>query len=241
MEEDQEAFEKHFTKGMAKLVDGWGDFYDIPDALRPTIDLAKDDAIQSTSMCAGALLAWPVHDMLTYLTQWFTESPIEKHMFLALFVRSLYEGLHVSISCESYSQEPRQIWPFSWGIGLDDAYDKISLKPQASIGDYRVDFLLTFSTVAILVPKPGESPPEIHVEAHAVVECDGHEWHEKTKEQARRDKQRDRLLQSFGYPVLRFAGSEIWADAMACAATVVEFLRGEARRDVDERKKDLRS
>mgnify|MGYP003580046510 CR=1 FL=1 len=57
-----------------------------------------------------------------------------------------------------------------------------------------------------------------------IVECDGHEFHERTKQQARRDKQRDRFFQSIGYKVLRFTGSEIWADPDECASEIIEQL-----------------
>lgn len=49
-----------------------------------------------------------------------------------------------------------------------------------------------------------------------VVECDGHDFHEKTKEQAKRDKSRDRDLQAAGITVLRFTGSEIYNDINQC-------------------------
>lgn len=49
------------------------------------------------------------------------------------------------------------------------------------------------------------------------VECDGHEFHEKTKTQARHDKQRERALIKEGYTVVRFTGSEIYADPHKCA------------------------
>lgn len=41
------------------------------------------------------------------------------------------------------------------------------------------------------------------------IECDGHEFHEKTKEQAAKDKKRDREFQKEGYVILRYSGSEI--------------------------------
>lgn len=50
-----------------------------------------------------------------------------------------------------------------------------------------------------------------------VVECDGHDFHERTKEQAMRDRRRDREMQSAGFKVFRFTGSEIHRDAFACA------------------------
>lgn len=52
------------------------------------------------------------------------------------------------------------------------------------------------------------------------IECDGHEFHERTKEQAARDKSRDRALQAAGWRVLRFTGSEIFADPGKCASEV---------------------
>lgn len=56
------------------------------------------------------------------------------------------------------------------------------------------------------------------------IECDGHDFHERTKAQAARDKRRDRDLQGGGHPVLRFTGSEIYKDPLYCAAQVSEFV-----------------
>ena len=41
------------------------------------------------------------------------------------------------------------------------------------------------------------------------IECDGHDFHEKTKEQAQKDKEKDRILQANGWLIARFTGSEI--------------------------------
>lgn len=69
----------------------------------------------------------------------------------------------------------------------------IKLKKAA----YRADFLVVGSDLD-------------GVEKRVVVECDGHEFHEKTKEQAAKDKRRDRDLVAAGYIVLHFTGSEIY-------------------------------
>lgn len=81
---------------------------------------------------------------------------------------------------------------------------------QAPVGSYKADFLAWFS----------------HGKHHAgvVIECDGHEFHERTKEQAGRDKKRDREIVGHGYPVLRFTGTEIFKDPMGCAAQVRDVL-----------------
>jgi very-short-patch-repair endonuclease len=56
------------------------------------------------------------------------------------------------------------------------------------------------------------------------VECDGHDFHERTKEQAERDRRRDRDLQTEGWRVLRFTGSEIHRSAAGCAAQVADAI-----------------
>lgn len=61
-------------------------------------------------------------------------------------------------------------------------------------------------------PEHGFGPPRFML----AVELDGHDFHERTKEQAQRDKARDRALAAAGYRVLRFTGSEVWRDAGNC-------------------------
>lgn len=110
---------------------------------------------------------------------------------------------------------------------LDNALDRIESFPrfyssivgtQVRIADYRVDFLLIMR---------GESGAR----AGVVIECDGHDYHERTPKQAARDRRRDRQLQALGYRVMRFTGSEICRDPFACADEVwkvwMEFQESE--------------
>jgi very-short-patch-repair endonuclease len=53
------------------------------------------------------------------------------------------------------------------------------------------------------------------------------DYHERTKEQAMRDRERDRHLQSFGFLVYRCTGREIWEDVFTCATQVVGSLESE--------------
>lgn len=63
------------------------------------------------------------------------------------------------------------------------------------------------------------------------VECDGHAFHELTKEQAHRDKQRDRDLQAMGYRVARFTGSELWDRnrTVAASSSLASIIDGIAK------------
>ena len=82
---------------------------------------------------------------------------------------------------------------------IQDSYGLIlNFKPQAKVDNYRLDFCLC-----------GRCGYELE---HVAIECDGHNFHEKTKEQAKHDKERDRYLTKKGYKILRFTGSEIYND-----------------------------
>lgn len=86
--------------------------------------------------------------------------------------------------------------------------------PQVPImgGKYRVDFLVCGYLF--------EAKQWIDL----VIECDGHDFHERTKEQAARDRSRDRAMMAGGYHVMRFTGSEIYRNSDRCIAEVENFL-----------------
>jgi len=56
------------------------------------------------------------------------------------------------------------------------------------------------------------------------IELDGHDFHEKTYDQVRRDKQREWAIVRQGITVLRFSGSEVVRNARKCVAEVITFL-----------------
>ncbi len=88
---------------------------------------------------------------------------------------------------------------------------KVTMVQQAPIGQYTADFLLG------VTDKKG-------VRHSIVVEADGHAYHERTKEQAAHDRARDRFMTMKDYRVLRFTGSEIWANPFACAEQIFSQL-----------------
>ena len=77
----------------------------------------------------------------------------------------------------------------------------IRLAQQVSIEDVRVDFTLCH--------------PESRT--RVVIECDGHDFHDGDRQQAQKDKGRDRRLVSLGWVVLRFTGRELHRDPLKCA------------------------
>lgn len=61
-----------------------------------------------------------------------------------------------------------------------------------------------------------------------VIECDGHEFHQKTKEQVKRDNERTRNLILCGYTVIRFSGTEIFHNSWKCAQEIKKIIQERA-------------
>ena len=85
---------------------------------------------------------------------------------------------------------------------LDKDEYGFSFMPQVKVSSYRVDFL-------VFIRHKGGT-------RRLAIECDGHVFHEKTKEQAQRDKKRDRDLLLAGVQTIRFTGSELFKDPAGC-------------------------
>lgn len=106
----------------------------------------------------------------------------------------------------SESMTPIERLALVW-LGTVFAKGSVKLAIQEPVGEYRVDFMVA-------------SP-----RASVVVECDGHEFHEKTKEQASRDKLRDRAIQMAGHRVFRYSGADIYNRPWLPASEVATYFR----------------
>lgn len=88
----------------------------------------------------------------------------------------------------------------------------MKLETQKKIGNYRCDFYLEH--------KVKKTDKLIKI----VIECDGHEWHEKSKKQAAHDKKRDRYMVLQGYTILRYTGSEITNNPETVIEDIVNLI-----------------
>ena len=57
-----------------------------------------------------------------------------------------------------------------------------------------------------------------------IIEVDGHEFHQKTKEQVERDNERTRKLQIAGYEIIKFSGTEVYRKPNKCIDTLFEII-----------------
>jgi very-short-patch-repair endonuclease len=91
----------------------------------------------------------------------------------------------------------------------------LTITPQSQVGRYRIDFDVSFD------PLEASCGGEFHV----YIECDGHEYHERTKEQAARDRRKDRMFAAYHAPLLRFTGAEIVNDLNGCVEEIGRVLK----------------
>lgn len=61
-------------------------------------------------------------------------------------------------------------------------------------------------------------------EIDIIVECDGHDFHEKTKKQVAYNNEREYAIKKAGYDILRFSGSQIYENPFKCANDIFDYL-----------------
>ena len=137
-------------------------------------------------------------------------SPIERRLFLALLV----VGRHLDALSTSVEVIGHYTKVDLNRYGYDEPH--VSVIPQHDIDDHRVDFLIEYAQE--YWPRMSNRNPEPRCAlASLIIECDGHEFHDRTKEQASNDRARDRKLKKLGYEVFRYTGSDIYGDPFKCA------------------------
>ena len=141
------------------------------------------------------------------------DSEIERLLFAALWLKIGLRQSDLENLIGDADAEELNRWR-----GVKEARLWLFVMPQVQLEMGRVDFLFHAQT------KDGSGYRQL------IVECDGHEFHERTKVQASRDKARDRAAVLNGAQIFRFTGSEIWRDPMACADQIIEW----ALQDISE-------
>jgi very-short-patch-repair endonuclease len=208
-------------KEVAELYEETPDWYQLwLEGMNNRSDLAHDMHFLTALRLKLSLQIMDRLDMFLTNALITVESPIEKYMLAGLVVA----GYEITDGVMLVPMGSPQ------GAFCHPILSELWIEPQAQIGEYRVDFLVTWYKLDFEVNIAGDGNiiPRGKKKWNVIVECDGHDYHEKTKEQARRDKKRDRELQKVGYSVFRFTGSEIWKDTLRCAREVLQFLEKQA-------------
>lgn len=145
------------------------------------------------------------------------QSEIERLMGVALWTRGCWTGRSTMLGVRSL----QELLELASRYRMVTDFMHVCIESQIEVGRYRLDFVVVgygFET----------GKPYL-----LGIECDGHDFHEKTKAQAARDKSRDRRMMSAGIPTLRFTGSEIWRDAGACAEEVFSYFQAKWQEELE--------
>lgn len=67
------------------------------------------------------------------------------------------------------------------------------------------------------------------IDFRLVIECDGHDYHHASKQQVRKDYERETALKMAGYDILRFTGSQIYDDPCGCADIIIDYILSKIR------------
>jgi very-short-patch-repair endonuclease len=149
-------------------------------------------------------------------------SPIEDRLYRSIIDEVVNGSVNVRL-CDCSSQLGATLSPRLFPDGVDYRLGKVYanrhddrhcdafLLRQVRAASYVLDFAL------FTMAYPGK-PTMLN------IECDGHEWHERTKQQASSDRARDRELLAMGIMVARFTGSDIFNYEERCAAEVLTIL-----------------
>lgn len=177
---------------------------------------------QACNIAAAGAINEVTRRMETYLP--FCESELEKTFLAALVTEAHYDNQICFPHRENFRGADWASRLFGDGFEnflhraiRDHGPTPTIVLMQVPIAEYRVDFLLYGISASC-----DDRSTWGHFKL--VVECDGHDFHEKTKAQAARDKQRDRKLMSMGYHIMRFTGSEMWKNPQQCVHEATGFV-----------------
>lgn len=190
---------------------------------------SDDDVKRALATVAHAAVMNLLHVLMPTLysdLEMKCESPIERQMFLGFVLHAIMNNYVVKVPFRRRGEREVSFGPpdvFTPPEGKDYSNGCLVLDPQAMIGNYRVDFSVSLTTEEEVTARDGRLT-YVPITRTVLVECDGHDFHERTKEQAAHDRKRDRLLQSVGYRVLRFTGSEIYRDVLGCVDEVMNLF-----------------
>ena len=132
-------------------------------------------------------------------------SPIEQYIFIAL---------HLTFGHNFYPEIDSHI------INGEHFYEGYSIHPQYELDNYRCDFMVSYiprMTKLEDCQRPG-------MQKRVIVECDSQTWHERTEDERRYEKARDRAFIKAGFHAFHFTGKEIMADPLLVAAEIVAFV-----------------
>ena len=119
-----------------------------------------------------------------------------------------------------------QVYPL---VSDEDYYFETQTEVEVNGKNYRLDFLYS-----------EDYDKEVEKPFRLAIECDGHDFHEKTKEQVEKRNKRDMDLKMAGYDVLHYSGSQIFKKPMGCVIDIFDYITKQLKEKGYETNKENR-
>lgn len=148
----------------------------------------------------------------------FEELPDRAKILAMLYCRfELPEIIELNLEmCESPIEK---IFLLAFEIVNKHKKTDIFISPQVEIvgtkKDYIADFTIEYDEIC---------NPDFKKDFALIIECDGYDFHQKTKKQVEYDNNREYDLKMIGYQIIRFSGSEIYNNPLKCALKVFDYI-----------------
>lgn len=154
-------------------------------------------------------------------SSWYLEEFLKqpKRVQELILVNNLREGIVPATFCEDIESPIEQIFKTAFELYMDLlGKEYIFLFSQVPIKIGKKRYVVNFYF------EKDEYVNRFNTDKKIVIECDGHEFHQKTKEQVKRDNEREYTLKMAGYEIIRFSGSQIYNEPFKCAEDTYNYI-----------------
>lgn len=148
----------------------------------------------------------------------FTEADFNQDCFNYCYDREVSSPIEQILYCALKTVQKLNYWFLPEAEPTEEVFENgehfiygLDIVSQYKVSNYRVDFLISFGR-------------NIQEYKKVIVECDSQRFHERDEKERQYEKKRDRFLQSKGYKVFRYTGSEICKNALNIAVEIMSFI-----------------
>ena len=136
-----------------------------------------------------------------------------------MLVHNIMDGIMPTTFYEDIDSPIEQIFKTAFELYMDlNNKEYIFLFPQMPIKIGKKKYIVDFYF------EEDEYVNRFNTDKKIIIECDGHEFHQKTKEQVKNDNEREYDLKMAGYEILRFSGSQIYNEPFKCAEDAYNYI-----------------
>lgn len=158
---------------------------------------------------------------LKSLAGWYLESflTLPKKVQEIILINNIRQKIIPSVLYEKIESPIEQIFITAFELYLifnqkEDVFLFSQKEIKVNDKKYIVDFYF----------EKDEYVNKFNTDKKIIIECDGYEFHQKTKEQVQKDNEREYNLKMAGYEILRFSGTQIYNNPFKCAEDTYNFI-----------------